>query len=481
MSKEKKAVEVVEGKGVSVPIYEAFVKRRGKNGEELPPYEYYLVSYYQAEKRILERAKSLAVARKRAQAIIDERAGGMLGDSILSAQSIKQVHHAYETLKPLNIKLSEAASRLAEAERILNGKGTVQEAARMYAKRTARDELIPITFGELYKEFMATLATEGTAKTREYNWSYRYWQDCSQRLGAAAEVFKNKQVSDITARDLEAFLDKCPIRRRTAKGVVFNGKFRRIEGRTRNNYKGAFCTIFSYARNKKYIPWEGQTEAERISTVGEKAPRKGTDLKNRVYTAEEMQTILENLPTKWIPLVLLGAFAGIRTAEIRRLEWRDVNWQSGNIELERDRTKMGRRRYLQMSKQIQAWLKPIAKKEGWIIPHHAQDSTTGIEFGKWRNRIPVRKLWNGCRDSYASYRLCEIQDAGRVALEMGTGTRMLDSNYGSLVDSIQLAAWKKVLPKNGYPASSDKNAERLKAQEKASAESAKPSKSQKKN
>lgn len=120
-----------------------------------------------------------------------------------------------------------------------------------------------------------------------------------------------------------------------------------------------------------------------------------------------------------------------------------------------------------MSEQLQAWLKPIAKEEGWIIPHHAQDSTTGIEFGKWRNRIPVRKPANGCRDAYASYRYCELDDTSKVAHAMGTSGQMLSDNYLGLVDKLQLAAWKKVLPKKGYPASSDKNAERLKELEKA--------------
>ena len=453
---KRKAIEKVNPKAVA--IYEEPVVSKGKT------YVSYRISYYHEGKRCRERAATLEEAKKRA----DELAKDMPSDTKpFTKDQVRTLNNAVDTLAPLNIRISDAAAAVVEAQKILNGRGTIQEAARMYAKTSARDELIPITFGDLYKEFMLKLASEGTAKTREYEHSYRYWQDCSQRLGAAAEVFKKTQVADITTRDLEDFLDKLPIRRRTSKGVVFIGEHRKVVGRTRNNYRGALCTIFSYARKQRYLTRNVETEAECITEAGEKAQRKDGDLRKRIYTAEEMQTILDNLPTKWIPLVVLGAFAGIRTAEIRRLEWQDVDWAAGHIELEKRKTKVGRRRLLMMSEQLQAWLKPIAKEEGWIIPHHAQDSTTGIEFGKWRNRIPVRKPANGCRDAYASYRYCELDDTSKVAHAMGTSGQMLSDNYLGLVDKLQLAAWKKVLPKKGYPASSDKNAERLKELEKA--------------
>jgi len=438
-------VERVSARGIVISIHKIFDKK--KDGENGAGYSYWRLTY-QKGKRIRERAKTLELARARAKALIKELAGLAPDEpSPFSGEQVRTVRAAVETLAPLNIKISDAAHTLAEVHQILGGRGTIQEAARLFVKKAKREDLVNITFGELYKEFMATLATKGDAKHREYEHSFRYWQDCSQRLGAAADFFKTMQVADITTRDLEAFLNKIPVRRRTANGVIYTGKYTTARGRTRNNYKGAFCTLFSFARKMRYLPRGVDTEAENILKAGEKRTKKAGELKQKIYTAEEMQTILDSLPPKWLPLVALGAFAGIRTAEIHRLRWEDINWKAGHIEIEKDKTKVGRRRIIKFSEQLIAWLKPVAKDEGWIVPHYAHDSTLSMEFAKVRNLIPVRKPRNGCRDSYATYRLQELKDEAEVSLEMGTSPRKLHDNYLSLVDDDELAAWQKVLPK----------------------------------
>ena len=54
---------------------------------------------------------------------------------------------------------------------------------------------------------------------------------------------------------------------------------------------------------------------------------------------------------------------------------------------------------------------------------------------------------NALRHSYASYRLADIKDAARVALEMGNSPTMLFRNYRELVTEKQAAEWFAVLPK----------------------------------
>ncbi len=53
---------------------------------------------------------------------------------------------------------------------------------------------------------------------------------------------------------------------------------------------------------------------------------------------------------------------------------------------------------------------------------------------------------NALRHSYASYRLADIKDAARVALEMGNSPAMFFRNYRELVTEQQAAAWFGVLP-----------------------------------
>ncbi len=443
----RKRLEPVVGKGRIISIYKADTIVNGKT------YRSFMISYADdiTGRRIRERAKTEVAARKRAREIIKSTSEEIWTRAApLKPAETRSVLTAVEILAPLETTITDAARTLAEAHQILGGKGTIQEAARYFAKKAARDEIVEITFGDLYRKFMDQLATGENPRTREYQRSYRYWQDCAHRLGAAADHFKTTPPSAITSRDLEEFLDRVPLRVRTAKGTAYTGKYARTRGRNRRNYRTALCTIFSFARDQRYLPRDVKTEAEYIRVPSD-SRRSPEDVKRNFYKAAEMQKILDELPARWLPVALLGAFAGVRMSEIHRLKWEDVNWRAGRIEVEAHKTKTGRRRYVVMSGQLVKWLKPLAQKSGYIAPHFSHDSTFNIEFSKARDLIPVRKIPNGHRDSYATYRLWELKNEAQVAYEMGTSPRKLRDNYAGLVDDVDLNAWRKVLPRSKRP------------------------------
>lgn len=65
----------------------------------------------------------------------------------------------------------------------------------------------------------------------------------------------------------------------------------------------------------------------------------------------------------------------------------------------------------------------------------------------------IEFIWkpNALRHRYASYRLADIKDAARVALEMGNSPTMLFRNYRELVTEKQAAEWFAALPKRNPP------------------------------
>jgi len=432
--------------GVIVKIYLSPLQTKGGVVDS------YIISYYHQGKRVRERITNWEQAWEHAHKKHKELSSGAAENGSFTAQESRHITNALETLAPVGIPITEAARRVSEAERILGGVATIEEAARAMVEQKAKQQLEPVTLREVYEQFMATLMTEekpGKSESRIYHRSFRYWQDMKQRLGAVAEIFGNAQISKIHTKELEAFLDKVPQRQASAKGVFFTGKFSRTRGRTRNNYRGALCTLFSFARKRGYLPRGVETEAEHILLAAEVKTRKekADGLQRRIYKPAEMQKILDELPHRWVAFAALGAFAGIRTAEIHRLDWRDVNFVDHFITVEKDQAKVGKRRIVRMSPQLEAWLKPHAQKEGWVCPHYSHDSTLSIEYGKAREKIKVPSVHNGHRHSYASYRLAEIKVPSEVAWEMNTSERKLKDNYLALVNDRELAEWKKVLPR----------------------------------
>ena len=68
-------------------------------------------------------------------------------------------------------------------------------------------------------------------------------------------------------------------------------------------------------------------------------------------------------------------------------------------------------------------------------------------------------LWksNALRHSYASYRLADLKDTARVALEMGNSPSMLFRNYRELVTEKQAMDWFSVLPAKARAAKKTRN------------------------
>lgn len=427
---ERGPVETIEIKGIKIPVYYS-------------PYrdtESYLLAYYTEGKRKRERVPSLPAARKRAKELIQELSKGTAHVATFTAKEAAVVNAAVDILQPLDMGLAEAARQVAAAKEILGGFGTIEEAARLLVAERQRQQIPRKLFGEVVREFLEEIKPPAR--------SYRHWQDCSARLGLAAERFKTVSIMDVRTIDLETHLNNIQRRVRTKQGMkTLPGPGKKATGRNRNNYRGVFCNLFSYAQRLGYLPRNIETEAEHLREAPDR------DANVAIYQPDEMQTILDGLPDKWIPFAAIGAFAGCRGAEIHRLDWKDIDLEERHITVESSKSKTGKRRVVPISDNLYAYLAPYAQKTGWVCPHYSHDSTLSQEFGlAWEKAgIKVEKVNNGLRHSYASYRIEEVKSLPQVAWEMNTSERKLRDNYLELVSAKKLLQWKQILPSTPLP------------------------------
>ena len=295
-------LEVVESKGIKIPIYSspAFGK------------ESYLISYYAEGKRKRERAGTLGEARSQAKAKIKELTAGSADVGTFTPRQIAAVVDAVDLLKGVGVSLSQVAREYVEAFRILRRQPLIAEAAKHYAAYLERQRTMhAVKFPAVVDEFLKAIETKGR--------SARYIEDCTSRLSRAAKAFRG-YLQRITCSDIEAWLDSI-----------------KAAGRTRNNYRAALCTVFSFARSRGYLPRNERTEAELTMKASDRGGEIG------IYTPKELSIMLTGIETKFLPLVALGAFAGLRTAEIHRLEWHDIDFDGENIVVGKREAKMERR------------------------------------------------------------------------------------------------------------------------------------------
>ena len=93
--------------------------------------------------------------------------------------------------------------------------------------------------------------------------------------------------------------------------------------------------LLEFARKQKYVPRD-------FAPMDEVDQSEEADFDIEIFTAEEITKILAAVRDDARPALAIGAFAGIRTAEICRLDWSEVNLEKRLIEIRRARRRRGR-------------------------------------------------------------------------------------------------------------------------------------------
>ncbi|HEU5124975.1 MAG TPA: site-specific integrase [Verrucomicrobiae bacterium] len=214
--------------------------------------------------------------------------------------------------------------------------------------------------------------------------------------------------------------------------------------RTKENMLRQVVSLFNFARRQKYVPAELALEISEIP-----APRK-QHAPIGIYTPDEMRTILEAADAAIVPALAIAAFAGLRLAEVSRLNWRDVKLAEKVIVVGADIAKTAARRLVPISDNLAAFLAPHAKRFGPINPCDEQAEKVGNALGDRFERAAARAKvnWkrNGFRHSYISYRVAILKDVPAVALECGNSPQIIFSNYRALATDTEAKAWFSIRP-----------------------------------
>ena len=142
------------------------------------------------------------------------------------------------------------------------------------------------------------------------------------------------------------------------------------------------------------------------------------------------------------PMIMFGAFGGLRTSEIERLTWEDVRLDVGQLFMTKGKNKNSER-YVTLTPPLLDWCKkmldggatgPVLKGFGSKDVYIFQKKlckAAGIE-------IPN----NALRHSFGSHHLVHYASEGSTATEMGHHTAQITFQaYRRAVDKVQAAAY----------------------------------------
>jgi integrase len=250
-----------------------------------------------------------------------------------------------------------------------------------------------------------------------------------KRVGEIVEELlkakENAGLSDRYIETLRTYLLRFAASFQTNIGSINTGAITRwldslkVAPRSYNNVRQAVVTLFNFARSRGYLAKGETTEAADVETVCDDAGEIA------ILTPAELSKLLRKSKPLYQLYFALAAFTGIRSAELLRLEWSEINFEKGHIEVKARKAKTATRRLVPIQPNLAKWLEPYRSSKGKIFESR-RTVDSAIKFAK-RLRIPWKA--NCLRHSYGTYRLSIIPDAGRIALEMGNSPAKLFTNY----------------------------------------------------
>jgi integrase len=288
---------------------------------------------------------------------------------------------------------------------------TLSNAVEFYIDHLERVRRCKITVAQLADEVLEAKRKDGrSAKYIDMLRLYfkRFRQDFCERL-----------IADITVEELDTWLRDLP-----------------GSPKTRADYRANIGVLFSYAAQRRMIDFNPISFTAKPKLI-DKAPE--------IFAVDELRALLQTAERQApdvLPMLAIGAFAGLRDAEIKRLDWSEVDAR-GHIEVKAAKAKSARRRIVPIQPNLAAWLRPYAGMMGDVVPVAARGKIERLRKVTGLARWPK----NGLRHSFSSYRLAAIHDAPRVAAELGhTTPQLLYSTYRELVLPQEAERYWKIAP-----------------------------------
>jgi hypothetical protein len=192
-----------------------------------PSYRCYTLDYTEDGRRMRPSFGTLKEAKKEAKTVAQKLSRGDTGNVLLTGLARLEYSRALECLSPLGIALDVVAADFFRATQILNGKGSLLDAARYYATSHGAD-MKPIRTGELVDDLVRAREENGASKA--------HLKDLRFRLKRFAEAFQC-EVHLIRPAQVQDFLGSLKLSPRSA-----------------NNYRTAISNLFGHARLRNHAP-----------------------------------------------------------------------------------------------------------------------------------------------------------------------------------------------------------------------------------
>jgi integrase len=365
----------------------------------------YQVAFYAAGRRIQKNFRNKSKARRTADQILHGLTLDSKSVDSLLTPDLESLVAARKVLAP-NYALHVAVEEHAKAVSKL-GKATLREAVEFFLRHNHAD-MPRLTLVEIAEQF---------AKSRQQaGLSAHYVSQCRKTIGDLAKTFPGQTLPDLRTAELDGWLGRLP-----------------FAAKTKNGIRIILVACGNWAEGRGYLVKGGSPFPAMVRYKESKAPV-------TIFTPENIASLLAKADKTLRPFLAIGAFAGLRMAELQRLDWSEIDLDRGFITVAASKAKTRQRRLVPISDNLKQWLTSCKRAIGPVCAHKRPQMAAArlCEGFAWQD--------NGLRHSFISYRLAILHDTARVALEAGNSPEVIFGHYRELVIPEAANMWFAVNP-----------------------------------
>jgi integrase len=242
--------------------------------------------------------------------------------------------------------------------------------------------------------------------------SSRMLEDIRSRLGRFLEDHPSVAVGDIGTAQIQSWLDG--LKREDGKPV---------SPQTRRNFATVLGGMFEHFRRRGVIAENPCRDLERGSA------KAGEDVE--FWTVGQVEALLRAASPEVLPALVIGCFSGVRTAELARLRWRDVDLGQRHVEIRAGAAKTASRRLAPIPDNAAEWLLGLrGAPDALIFTGHSTRLPKLVSEAAKAAGVP--RIANGARHSFVTYRAAHTGDVPRTAMEAGNSPAVVHAHYRGL-------------------------------------------------
>lgn len=300
--------------------------------------------------------------------VVDARINGKGERRFFSTRAEAKTFAEGERVKRLN----EGTGAIYNAE--LSAFGWSVHQAIEHALTFLRSQRKTMPLADAVKAFLARKGKQGVSE--------RYVNDLRLRLERFTKAHPGASTGSISTKTISAFLADLD-----------------AHATTKMNFRRDLHTFFEWCASEEII------DQDRINPVTRAATFESKDEEIETIAPKQFEALLINADDIIRPAFILGGFCGVRQAEIARLDWSKIDLVEKTITIDASVAKTNARRTVTIPQPAIAWLQPLAKKSGPVLPPQPpREKGRGRKKGRW-TPTPAAKRYQESREAWDMARL----------------------------------------------------------------------------